>query len=139
MREQMTTRCNHIEEAYEFMLAYAAQGLSTDVGSGAGGQVRGFLGRLETALDGLGQVFRAVVAAEAPAGAAEYEAFIAVLDRDAQSARAAVRLVLAQPAISSQLVDNLNASIHLRALLTDVFLVDEVLKGTAPATAPSAP
>jgi hypothetical protein len=26
------------------------------------------------------------------------------------------------------LVDNLNASIHLRALLTDLFLVDEVLK-----------
>ncbi len=83
-------------------------------------------------------MFRAVVAAERPAGAADYEAFIAVLDRDAQSARAAVRLVLAQPGVSSQLVDNLNASIHLRALLTDVFLVDEVLKGTAPAaTAPA--
>jgi hypothetical protein len=25
-------------------------------------------------------------------------------------------------------VDNLNASIHLRALLTDLFLIDEVLK-----------
>jgi hypothetical protein len=36
--------------------------------------------------------------------------------------------VLAQPAISSQLIDNLNASIHLRALLTDLFLVDELLK-----------
>ena len=138
MREQMTTRCNHIEEAYEFMLAYAAQGLATDAGSGSGGQVRGFLGRLEAALDGLGNVFRGVVAAEHPAGASDYEAFIAVLDRDARSARAAVRLVLAQPGISSQLVDNLNASIHLRALLTDVFLVDEVLKGTTPAATPSA-
>jgi hypothetical protein len=39
-----------------------------------------------------------------------------------------VRLVLAQPAISSQLVDNLNASLHLRALLTDVFLLDEIVK-----------
>ena len=45
--------------------------------------------------------------------------------RDAQ---AALQLVLAQPAISSQLIDNLNASIHLRALLTDLFLIDEVLK-----------
>jgi len=26
------------------------------------------------------------------------------------------------------MVDNLNASIHLRALLTDLFLIDEVLK-----------
>jgi hypothetical protein len=38
--------------------------------------------------------------------------------------------VLAQPAISSQLVDNLNASIHVRALLTDLFLLDEALKKT---------
>jgi hypothetical protein len=41
---------------------------------------------------------------------------------------AALKLVLAQPAISSQLIDNLNASIHLRALLTDLFLLDEILK-----------
>jgi hypothetical protein len=26
------------------------------------------------------------------------------------------------------LIDNLNASIHLRALLTDLFLIDEVFK-----------
>ena len=54
--------------------------------------------------------------------------FLAVLDRDATASLAAIQLVLAQPAISSQLVDNLNASIHLRALLTDLFLIDEVLK-----------
>ena len=40
----------------------------------------------------------------------------------------ALHQVLVQPAISSQLVDNLNASIHLRALLTYLFLVDEPLK-----------
>ena len=38
------------------------------------------------------------------------------------------RLGLAQPSISSQLIDNLNASIHVRALLTDLFLIDEILK-----------
>ena len=42
-----------------------------------------------------------------------------------------LRLVLAQPGISSQMIDNINASIHVRALLTDVFVVDEILKGTA--------
>ena len=40
-----------------------------------------------------------------------------------------VAIVLSLPGISSQVIDNLNASIHLRALLTDLFLVDEVLKG----------
>jgi hypothetical protein len=39
-----------------------------------------------------------------------------------------LRLVLAQPGISSQMIDNINASIHVRALLTDVFIVDEILK-----------
>ncbi len=56
-----------------------------------------------------------------------YEAFFAVLKRDAQSSIAAIELVLAQPAIGSQLIDNLNASIHLRALLADLFLVTRVL------------
>jgi hypothetical protein len=62
---------------------------------------------------------------EAPA---PYDAFMSVLDHDARNARAAVRLVLAQPSIGSQIVDNLNASSHLRAVLTDVFLLDEALK-----------
>ncbi|MBL8136423.1 MAG: hypothetical protein JNL48_07360 [Acidobacteria bacterium] len=127
-RDEMAARCNSIEEAYEFMLAYAAQGLASDQGTNSGAQVRQFLTGLDTALDGLGDVFRGVVAADSLAHADLYHGFIEVLDRDAASARAAVRLVLAQPGISSQMVDNLNASIHLRALLTDVFLVDEVLK-----------
>jgi hypothetical protein len=129
-RDDLAARCDRIEEAYEFMLAYAAQGLATDSGSGAGAQVRQLLTGLDQALTGLGDVFRAV-AAEASTSADHYSPFIAVLDRDAGSAQAAVRLVLAQPGISSQMVDNLNASIHLRALLTDVFLVDEVLKAPA--------
>jgi hypothetical protein len=55
-------------------------------------------------------------------------AFLDALGRDSAVAAASVRLVLAQSGISSQLVDNLNASIHLRAVLTDIFLVDEALK-----------
>ena len=55
-------------------------------------------------------------------------AFLAVLERDASDSLAAMELVLAQPSVSSQLIDNLNASVHLRALLTDVFLLGEVLR-----------
>lgn len=51
-----------------------------------------------------------------------------MVDRDARDSLAAIELVLAHPAISSQLIDNLNASIHLRALLTDLFLLDEIVK-----------
>jgi hypothetical protein len=125
---ELNARINTIEEAYEFMLAYAAQGLSTDQGSDTGSQAREFLRRCEGALTDLGDFLNGYVADAGFAPAAPYTAFIAVIDRDASDARAAVQLVLAQRAISSQLVDNLNASIHLRALLTDLFLIDEVIK-----------
>jgi hypothetical protein len=130
-RSELAARCNSIEEAYEFMLAYAAQGLATDQGSGAGSQLREFLRKSDAALSGLADLFRELVRSEHVEPAEKYHAFIDVLQRDASDARAAIQLVLAQPAISSQLVDNLNASIHLRALLTDLFLIDEILKTTA--------
>jgi hypothetical protein len=128
MREELSNRCDRIEECYEFMLAYAAQGLRTEPGGGSGSQLRTLLTRCDEALTGLGDVFAEIVRSEQLRPAEKYDAFIAVLNRDASDARAAVGLVLAQPSISSQLVDNLNASIHLRALLTDLFLIDEIVR-----------
>jgi len=128
MRDELKARCERIEECYEFMLAYAAQGLPGDQGSKTGGQLRVFLERGDEALTGLANLFRQIVGQEHLQPADRYHAFIAVLDRDAGDAQAAVQLVLAQPVISSQLIDNLNASIHVRALLTDLFLIDEIIK-----------
>jgi hypothetical protein len=79
-------------------------------------------------LDGLAAVIGAratEVDAQLPKIAA---AFFAAVDADARIALAALKLVLAKADIGSQLIDNLNASIHLRALLTDLFVVDEALK-----------
>jgi hypothetical protein len=128
MLAEIAERCNAVQECYEFMLAYAAQGLPNDRGSQSGGQVREFLQRAVQAIDGMAERCATTVKQEGIEPAARYEAFIAVLERDASNALAAIELVAAQPAISSQLVDNLNASIHLRALLTDLFLLDEILK-----------
>jgi hypothetical protein len=125
---EIEERCNTIEECYEFMLAYAAQGHPSDQGSRSGGQVREFLTRAVNALNGLAQSYAIAVRNEGLEPAEKYQAFLDVLSRDARDSLAAIELVLAQAAISSQLVDNLNASIHLRALLTDLFLVDELLK-----------
>lgn len=127
-RVELNARCDAIEESYEFMLAYAAQGLPTDQGSDAGGQVREYLRRCDAALTGLAEFLTRFVEYLNVGSPSPYAGFIGVLDRDARDAQAALQLVLAQPAIGSQLVDNLNASIHLRALLTDLFLIDEVLK-----------
>jgi hypothetical protein len=127
-RSEFAARCNAIEEAYEFMLAYAAQGLPHEHGSTSGSQIREFLGKCDQALEGLADEARRSARQLNGDEVPPFEAFVDVLDHDARNARAAVRLVLAQPSIGSQLVDNLNASSHLRAVLTDLFLLDEALK-----------
>ena len=127
MLAAIAERCNAVEECYEFMLAYAAQGLPTDHGSETGRRIREFLGRAVDAVTAL--IEACTIAAEreeVEPAAAPHQPFMAVLDRDARHSLAALQLVLAQPSISSQLIDNLNASIHLRALLTDLFLLGEI-------------
>jgi hypothetical protein len=114
-----------IESSYEFMLAYAAQGRDAEPG-GPGPTIRAALTALEAALGGLCDRVQACATGPDAARTALDE-FLSVARRDVVAARAAVRLALAVPAISSQLIDNLNASIHIRALLTDMFLIDEAL------------
>jgi hypothetical protein len=128
MLTEICNRCEVVEECYEFMLAYAAQGLPSDQSSSSAGQIRDFLERAVEALTGLVEACATAVKEKDLAQAERYLAFLAVLDRDARDSLAAIDLVLAQPAISSQLIDNLNASIHLRALLTDLFVLSEILK-----------
>ncbi len=128
MLAKICDRCDAVEECYEFLLAYAAQGLPSDHGSKSGGQVREFLHRAVEALKGLSEACALTVKQEGLEPEDKYLAFIAVLDRDSRDSLSAIEVVLAQPAISSQLIDNLNASIHLRALLTDLFLLGEILR-----------
>jgi hypothetical protein len=127
MAAEILERFEVIEECYEFMLAYAAQGLASDKGSESGRQIREFLNRAVNALVGLPDHCAAAMGEGRPS-------FLAVLERDAGDSLAAMELVLAQSSISSQLIDNLNASVHLRALLTDVFLLGEVLRAQQAAT-----
>jgi len=102
-----------VESGYEFLLAYAAQGRESDQGAG-GSEVR-------TTLTGMSEA-----AASISADLRDNESdFGAVVVDDARKAGAAIALVLSQEKISSELIDNLNASIHLRALLTDLFLLSE--------------
>jgi hypothetical protein len=126
--DDLKQRIEAIETGYEFMLAYAAQGRQTDKGAAAGRNVRDYLDKMAAALEGLSVVVDACASEVDHALPKQGAAFFAAVDADARIALAAIRLALARDDISSQLVDNLNASIHLRALLTDLFVVDEVLK-----------
>ncbi len=107
-----------VEAGYEYLLAYAAQGRSTDKPKEGGGnsEVRQSLLAMSAAAKS--------IAAEL---ANNKSGFASVVVEDAKKSDAAIELVLTQEDISSELVDNLNASIHLRALLTDLFLLSETL------------
>ena len=135
MPAEISRRCNTVEECYEFMLAYAAQGVSSGDGSQSGGRIREVLQQAVDALSGLADACRTAVRADARDSADKYLAFLDVLDRDADDSLRTVELVLAQPVISSQLIDNLNASMHLRAVLTDLFLLSDIARiaSTSPA------
>jgi len=140
----LSERIDTIERGYEYLLAYAAQGRRDDTGS----EVRQTLSAMHAALDGLATAVAECLNSANSANSAssanlaapeaalcapeattqDAAAFIDAVIDDSRKARGAIALVLSRPAISSLLVDNLNASIHLRALLTDVFLVDQALK-----------
>lgn len=121
---ELKKRIDIIESAYEFMLAYAAQGREKD---NEGPEIRGYLDNLYESLEGIGTVSVNCFSGESNE-TVRAKVFIDILVRDSKKAQAGIGLVQAQPQISSQLIDNLNASIHLRALLTDIFVLDEVLK-----------
>ena len=128
MPVEICRRCNAVEECYEFMLAYAAQGASGGDGSQSGGRIREVLQQAVDALSGLADICRIAVQDDGLDPADKHLAFIEVLERDADDSIRIIELVLAQPAISSQLIDNLNASMHLRAVLTDLFLLSDIAR-----------
>ena len=129
--QELKARVDVVEETYEYCLAYAAKGVGVQMAASTDTPVRERLQSLANALPELSQCFLELVEERGGAAREHYQAFIDVLRRDADTALASVRLVLAQPGITSQMVDNLNGMIHLRALLTDVFLVDEMLRPDA--------
>lgn len=125
---ELAQRIEVIEKAYEYMLAYAAQGYEASHEAQRNNDVRLHLDAMNEALDNLGEIAKALSIKVDEDKSGAYQSFLEALSDDAKKTQGIVRLTLARSGISSQLIDNLNASIHVRALLTDLFLLDEALK-----------
>lgn len=107
-----------LESGYEFLLAYAAQGRPPSAETeGPGPHARPTIEGMAVAMDSIVKAF-----------AGSEDAFEQTIAEDCRKAESAIRFLLAQARIGSEVVDNLNASIHLRAVLTDLFLYSEALK-----------
>lgn len=124
--EKIAASIDTIERAYEYMLAYAAQGRVEDEGPFA--SIREHLGEVDKALVSIAAATVQNLGLEKEPTAASLGAFLEILRGDVARALTLFRLAAAQPAIASQTIDNLNASIHVRTLLTDLFILDETLK-----------
>lgn len=109
-----------IEAGYEFLLAYAAQGRPAGAETGPGPHAR-------PTIQGMADAMAAIKAALANSE----NAFEQVIAEDCHKAGAALGFLLAQEKIGSEIVDNLNASIHLRAVLTNLFLYSEAIEPTS--------
>lgn len=125
---ELHRRIEILERSYELQLAFAAQGVLRDADSKAGSELRALLTESVAALDGLASVARAAAEEGGVEPVEDAELLISALERDATTTGASLRLILARESFSSQLIDNLDASIHVRALLTDLFLLDELVR-----------
>jgi hypothetical protein len=110
-----------IEAGYEFLLAYAAQGRPPHDEAKSAPPHAG-----PTVANMLDAMLR--IKASLADSSDELEQ---VIVDDIQKASAALKFVVAQKRMSSELIDNLNASIHLRAVLTDFFLYSEKFRPEA--------
>jgi hypothetical protein len=115
-----------IESTYELMLAYAAQGRSREEDDPMG--IRAALRQADAAFEVLDAATPADLGSPSGEVAKVTAEMLDLMKHDMAKARAAFRFVLAQRSISSQMIDNLNASIHVRTLLTDLFLLDEAFE-----------
>ena len=118
-----------IESGYEFLLAFAAQGRPAQNETGPGPHARPTIEGIAVAMSNIATAF-----------SDSKDDFERVIANDCRNAGAALAFILNQEKIGSEIVDNLNASIHLRAVLTDLFLYSEALKplDTGEAAAPGA-
>jgi len=123
--QQVSEKIDEIESAYEFMLAYAAQGRTEEIDEPEG--IRAYLRSAETAIEQLTNLRPSDIGM--PNSDTATAQFLELVASDAARASTIIHFVLRQPSIGSQLIDNLNASIHIRTLLTDLFVLDEAIAG----------
>lgn len=109
-----------IESGYEFLLAFAAQGRPAQAETGPGPHARPVIEGVAAAMKNIEVAF-----------SGSKDDFEQLVANDCRNAGAALGFILKQEKIGSEVVDNLNASIHLRAVLTDLFLYSEALKPLA--------
>ena len=116
------TQIEAVEEAYEYMLAYAAQGRAEEGAGPDGAQIRIFLKNFDEAVSAIAGMIDAL-----PGADGEAAGFVASLRKDSDTTSSVLRIMLARDNISSEVVDNTNGLISVRSYLTSLFFLDKAV------------
>ena len=111
-----------VEEAYEFMLAYAAQGRADEGAGPDGAHIRTFLKQFSDATD---RIIEDLDKLSEPNEA--METFIKSAESDAKTVKSVMAIMLQKENISSEMVDNANGLITVRSYLTALFFIDKAV------------
>lgn len=116
------TQIEAVEEAYEFMLAYAAQGRAEEGAGPDGAQIREFLRQFDDAVGAIAGMIDTL-----PAVSGDAAGFAASLRKDSEIMSSVLRIMLASDNVSSEVVDNANGLISVRSYLTSLFFLDKAV------------
>lgn len=120
--DDLRAEIERIEEAYEYMLAYAAQGRSDEGGGPDGAQIRMFLTQFDAAAAAIADMLDSL----ADAGG-EASGVLKAVQADSAIVRSVLGTMLARGHITSEVVDNANGLIVVRSYLTGLFFLDKVV------------
>jgi len=122
LADDMRAEIERIEEAYEYMLAYAAQGRSDEGGGPDGAQIRTFLAQFDAAAAAIADMLDSLSGA-----GGEASGVLQAVQADSAIVRSVLRTMLARGRITSEVVDNANGLIAVRSYLTGLFFLDKVV------------
>ncbi len=111
-----------VEEAYEFMLAYAAQGRADEGAGPDGAHIRTFLTQFSEATDNIINELDNLTEADGT-----METFIKTAKTDADTVKSVLAIMLQKENVSSEMVDNANGLITVRSYLTALFFIDKAV------------
>ncbi|MEK9947165.1 MAG: hypothetical protein VW999_14405 [Alphaproteobacteria bacterium] len=113
---------DQIEEAYEYMLSYAAQGRREEVDEGGGeSHIRQYIRKFLAAALQISDSFMERTAEKSQAE------FIKSFCADAGVVASIMSLLLSEESISSHKIDNVNGMIKIRSYLSDIFFIDQIM------------
>ena len=118
--QQLRNSIDRIEDAYEFMIAYAAQGRRLETNDDGPSKIRAAISAFLISIQEIEATGLTKINEDA-------KAFEQRFIDDMLVVKNGLQLLEAKTSISSDMVDNTNALLSMRSFLTSIFFIDQVL------------